>query len=191
MQTTLSQNTIESLFTTVLTSLSEKERTVIQRRIGLTGEKETLQNIGNSFRPAITRERVRQIEDAGIKKIGRIVKATELGEVQDISREIISLHGEVITRDKLVGALIKNMKLSPEMNAHILEVIVQADFEVIKSKPRLGTQTYFTLPNISKKEIDGVHKQALKILKRKKDVMHMDELYEEIIENLANENIKA
>jgi DNA-directed RNA polymerase sigma subunit (sigma70/sigma32) len=35
METNLSQNTIENLFSTVLTSLSEKERTVIERRIGL------------------------------------------------------------------------------------------------------------------------------------------------------------
>jgi DNA-directed RNA polymerase sigma subunit (sigma70/sigma32) len=64
MQATLTRNTIEKSFSDVLSSLSEKERMVIERRIGLNGEKETLQNIGNSFKPAITRERVRQIEDA-------------------------------------------------------------------------------------------------------------------------------
>ena len=187
METNLSQNTIESLFTTVLTSLSEKERTVIERRIWLKGEKETLQNIGNSFKPSITRERVRQIEDAGIKKVGRIIKATELSEIQAMAQEIIQLHGKIVTRDKLVGALIKNMNLSKDMNSHILEIIVQSDYEIIKSKPRLGTQTYFTLPSVNKKHIDAIHREALKILKRKKDVMHMDELYEEISQNLKAE----
>lgn len=185
MQATLNQNTIEQLFNNVLGSLSEKERAVIERRIGLSGEKETLQNIGNSFTPSITRERVRQIEDAGIKKVGRIIKATELAAIQDMAREVISLHGEVLTRDKLIAALISNMSLSKEINSHILEVIVQSDYEVIKSKPRLGTQTYFTLPDVQKKTIDAVHKEAVKILKRKKDVMHMDELYEQINENVA------
>jgi DNA-directed RNA polymerase sigma subunit (sigma70/sigma32) len=69
MQATLTTNNIETLFSGVLESLSEKERVVIERRIGLSGTKETLQNIGNSFTPSITRERVRQIEDAGIKKV--------------------------------------------------------------------------------------------------------------------------
>jgi DNA-directed RNA polymerase sigma subunit (sigma70/sigma32) len=64
MQATLTTNTIEKSFSDVLQSLSDKERIVIERRIGLHGERETLQNIGNSFKPAITRERVRQIEDA-------------------------------------------------------------------------------------------------------------------------------
>jgi len=184
MQNTLTQTNIEHLFSTVLSSLSDKERVVIERRIWLAWEKETLQNIGNSFKPAITRERVRQIEDAGIKKVGRIIKATELSEIQEMAREIISMHGWLLTREKLIGAIISNMNLSKEINSHILEVIVQSDFEIIKSKPRLGTQTYFTLPNISRKTIDAVHKESLKILKRKKDVMHMDELYAQIAETI-------
>ena len=176
----LTQNTIENVFKTVLQSLSEKERTVIERRIGLYGERETLQSIGNSFKPAITRERVRQIEDAGIKKVGRIIKATDLAAVQETAKSILSFHAGVVTRDTLINSIIKNMELSSTMNSHILEVIVQSDYEIQKSKPKLGTQTYFTFPNVNKKEIDFVHKEALKSLKRKKDVMHKDELYEEI-----------
>ncbi|MCD5375387.1 hypothetical protein LR010_02990 [Candidatus Gracilibacteria bacterium] len=187
MQATLTTNNIEKLFSGVLESLSEKERVVIERRIGLSGTKETLQNIGNSFKPSITRERVRQIEDAGIKKVGRIIKATELSAIQDIAREVMSHHGGVLTREKLIAALINSMSLSKEINAHILEVIVQSDFEIVKSKPRLGTQTYFTLPNVSRKSIDAVHKDALKILKRKKDVMERSELYAQIIDNVKDE----
>jgi len=187
MQATLTTTNIEKLFSWVLESLSEKERIVIERRIGLNGEKETLQNIGNSFKPSITRERVRQIEDAWIKKVGRIIKATELSAIQDMAREIMSHHGGILTREKLVWAIISNMSLSKEINAHVLEVIVQSDFEIIKSKPRLGTQTYFTLPDISRKAIDAVHKEALKTLKRKKDVMERTELYTQISETLESE----
>jgi hypothetical protein len=79
------------------------------------------------------------------------------------------------------------MNLSKDINSHILEIIVQSDYEILKSKPRLGTQTYFTLPSINKKHIDTIHQEALKILKRKKDVMHMDDLYAEISENLQSE----
>lgn len=187
MTSTLTQTNIEQMFSDVLQSLSEKEKTVIERRIGISGEKETLQNIGNSFKPSITRERVRQIEDAGIKKVGRIIKATELSEIQDLAREIIDHHGGVLTREKLIGAIIKNINLSEKMNSHILEVIVQSDFDIIKSKPRLGTETYFTLPDISRKSIDAVHREALKILKRKKDVMEQSELYSQIAQNVEGE----
>lgn len=104
-----------------------------------------------------------------------------------MAREIMSLHGGILTREKLIGALIRELHLSKEINAHILEVIVQSDFEIVKSKPRLGTQTYFTLPKISKKSVDAVHREALKILKRKKDVMDRTELYEEIAASVKDE----
>jgi len=187
MNAVLTKTNIENLFTEVLSSLSEKEKTVIERRIWLNGEKETLQNIGNSFKPSITRERVRQIEDAGIKKVGRIIKATELANVQELAKEFITHHGGVITREKLVAAIINNMELSTDINAHILEVIIQSDFDIVKSKPRLGTESYFTLPSINRKTIDAVHKEALKILKRKKDVMERKELYSQIAENIESE----
>lgn len=188
MQTeTLTNREILSYFDQVLSSLSEKERNVIERRIGLKGQRETLQSIGNSFSPAITRERVRQIEDAGIKKVGRIIKATELASIQEKAREILALHGGAMTRDKLIGAIIKELSLSQEINSYILEVIVQSDYEILKSKPKLGTRTYFHTPKITKKQVDVVYKEALKTLKKKKDVMEKTELYEGIIETSATE----
>lgn len=180
MQAVLDQKKIESSFIEILSALSEKEKIVIERRIWLGGERQTLQSIGNSFKPNITRERVRQIEDAGIKKLGRIIKSSELWILQDITHTTLGFHGWVLTRDKLINAIIKEMKISPEINSHMIEVIIQSDLEVVKSKPRLGTQTYFTLPNVPKKLIDMVHKEALSILKRRKDVMEQRELYEEI-----------
>ncbi len=188
MQTqTLTNKLIREYFDQVLSSLSEKERDVIERRIGLKGQRETLQSIGNSFSPNITRERVRQIEDAGIKKVGRIIKATELSHIQEKARELLGLHGGLLTRDKLVGALVKELSLSKDINAYILEVIIQSDFDILKSKPRLGTQTYFYLPNITRKHIDGTHKEALKLLRKKKDVMEQSELYSAIIDILSSE----
>lgn len=54
----------------LLNDLSPKEKEIISRRFGLRNDKrETLESIGNSF--GITRERVRQIEEAGLKKINQ------------------------------------------------------------------------------------------------------------------------
>jgi RNA polymerase nonessential primary-like sigma factor len=58
---------IQTIFEDILDSLPDKEKEVVVRRIGMYGEKETLQEIGKSMN--ITRERVRQIEDEGIKKM--------------------------------------------------------------------------------------------------------------------------
>lgn len=174
---TLDKKTIESTFLNVLSSLSEKEKNVITRRVWISGEKETLQSIGNSFKPAITRERVRQIEDAGIRKIWRIIKATELTYIQDQARDFLSLHGGIMTKEKLINTLIREASLSGDLNHSILEVIIHSDYDISKSKPKLGVKTYFFLPSLNKKLIDPVHKEALKILAKKKDVMERKELF--------------
>ena len=180
----LNNENITSSFSEILSSLSEKEKKVIEKRVGLFSEKETLQNIGNSFSPSITRERVRQIEESWIKKIWRIVKATLLKDIQSTSKKYLELHGWVISKDKLTSILIKDLTLDKNVNAWILEVIIQSDFEIKKSKQKLNCKIYFSLPNSNKQTIESVHKEALKILKKKKDVIEKTTLYEIISSNL-------
>lgn len=183
-QTIFEEKNIVNTFKDILKSLSDKEKTVIEKRVWLNWNKETLQNIGDSFNPAITRERVRQIEDSGIKKIGRIIKATELAKIQEFTKSILKNHLWIITKEKLINALIMELELPTSMNSWILEAIIVSDYDIIKSKPKLGTKTFFYLPNINKKLIDSIHKEAFNILKKRKDVMDINSLYELIKVNL-------
>ena len=58
----------------VLDDLAENERLVLRRRFGLEGEPpETLETIGR--RLGLTRERVRQIEAAGLRKLRALLAA--------------------------------------------------------------------------------------------------------------------
>ena len=98
---------IQGTFETILASLAEKERSVITRRIGLKGERETLQEIGDTY--GITRERVRQIEDVGIKKIGRIMRTSPLMKIQESGERILQMHGGIMTRDRLISAIIADI----------------------------------------------------------------------------------
>jgi len=181
---------ITNAFKDILKALSDKEKNVIERRIWLNGEKETLQNIWNSFSPNITRERVRQIEDSWIKKIWRVIKATNLVKIQEFAREILEEHGGLLTKEKLINAIIKWLNLEKNINASILETIIQSDYDIVKSKPKLWTKTYFYLPKISKKSIDAIYKEGINILKKRKDVMEKASLYEMIKINLKNPNLK-
>ena len=184
--TTLDNTIIKKSFQEVLTSLSNKEKDVISRRIWLSWEKETLQKIWNSFSPSITRERVRQIEESGIKKIWRIIKATSLVAIQDYAKEVLNLSWWIIASEKLLNEIIKWLDLPKNVNSSILEVVIQSDFDIKKSKPRLWVLTHFFFPNISKDKIDLVHKEAVKILNRKKDVMEKEDLYNIILERNAD-----
>ncbi len=187
----LSNKNIVESFSDILDSLSKKERNVIERRVWLFSDKETLQNIGSSFSPCITRERVRQIEESWIKKIWRIVKATLLTSIQETTNKYLLLHWGLISKEKITNILIKELKLEKDVNAWIIEVIIQSDFDIKKSKQKLGCKIYFTLPNANKQTIELVHKEALKILKKKKDVMDKTHLYELIAENFKSKEILA
>jgi hypothetical protein len=173
---------ITGIFSDILASLAEKERSVITRRIGLHGERETLQEIGNSY--DITRERVRQIEDVGIKKIGRIMRTSPLMRIQESGEKILALHGGAMTRDRLVNAIIADIGVEGALNHNIIDVLLQADFNLQKSKPQLGTNTYFHFPEISKKLIEAIHKEGIKVLKKRGDIIEMTALYEMIKVNL-------
>lgn len=188
---TLTNTNIETSFSEVLSSLSEKEKTVIWKRVGLRGEKQTLQFIGNSFQPGITRERVRQIEESGIKKMGRIIKSTILTQIQERGVELIKIHAGIISKEKLSNILIKELQLEKNVNGGIIEAIIHSDLDINKSKQKLGCKIHFIAENINKTHITLVHNEALKILKKKKDVMDRTVLYDLIDINLADKKLST
>ena len=174
---------IQSLFLDLLNQLSEKESHVIIHRTGLQGQRQTLQEIGDAY--GITRERVRQIEDKGIKEIGSRIKDTRLGEIQILAGRILHEKCGIMSRDALVSAIIKELNLNASINKRMLEVILQSDFDMQKSKPRLNTVTYFHEPQITRRSIESVHAEAARILKKRKDVMEQKALYEKVLETVG------
>ena len=186
MRSTLSNESVVESFKEILSSLSEKENNVISRRVWLYWEKETLQNIWNSFSPTITRERVRQIEDSWIKKIWRLVKNSVFTEVQTKWLEFIKLNWWVVASDKLMNYLIKELDFQKDINQWILETILQSDYDILKSKQKLGCKIYFYLTSVHKSLIDQIYKEWLKVLRRKKDIMLKNDLFDIVLDRLKN-----
>lgn len=90
------------------------------------------------------------------------------------------MSGGLMTRDRLIAAVISSLELSSDTNMGIIEVVLQSDFNIQRSKPQLGTRSYFMLPDINKKSIPEIHKEALRILKKRGDIMQNSILYEAI-----------
>ena len=142
----------------------------------------TLEEIGERFE--LTRERVRQIEDVGIKKIGRIMRSSPLMRIQESGEKILKMHGGVMTRDRLISTIIADIGFQGVINENIIDVLLQADFNLQRSKPQLGTNTYYHFPEIQKRAIEAIHKEAIKLLKKKGDIMENAPFYEMIKINL-------
>jgi DNA-directed RNA polymerase delta subunit len=92
----------QKICSNLISDLREKEREVILRRFGLEGlEKETLQSIGESF--GICRERVRQIEEAGLAKIK--LKLQKYEKVFQNFLKYFKKYGELRREDILLADL--------------------------------------------------------------------------------------
>ncbi len=97
----------------LFSDLMERERDILTRRFGLNGDKnETLEKIGQLHK--LTRERVRQIENASIKKIKRLDNLGEyLLTLKSVVSDLLKEHGGLLRREFLLDIL---TVMSLEMN---------------------------------------------------------------------------
>ncbi len=181
---------ITEAFEKIINWLPEKEKNVLVKRVWLYWEKQTLQWIGNSFSSPITRERVRQIEDSWIKKIWRFIEDSKLKFIQEYTKSLIQTHAWILIKDKIINSIIKDLKIEDNVNKNILEAIISSSYDIVKSKPKMWTRTYFYDPKFDKKLIDTIHKEALSILKKRKDVMNTISLCEQLKINLWLKDLK-
>src|SRR3989338_7997720 len=94
---------IKKVVTQLISVLSPRNREIIARRFGLkTGIKETLESIGASY--GITRERVRQIEEASLTQIRQSVESSGFSQLKPfiaLARGILESSGGVVREDEL------------------------------------------------------------------------------------------
>ncbi len=88
--------TIKKTVTDLLKNTSARNKDIIARRFGLkTGKKETLESIGASY--TITRERVRQIEEATLNQLRQAaVDHADVKRYIVLARDILNEHGGII-----------------------------------------------------------------------------------------------
>lgn len=94
-------NIVNSLFS----DLMDREKDILVRRFGLKGDKEeTLEKIGNLHK--LTRERVRQIESASIKKIKKLDALDEsISILKQTVFNLLDEHGGLVSREYLLDIL--------------------------------------------------------------------------------------
>lgn len=157
----------------------DREREVIRLRYGLTGEKpKTLEEIGKKLE--ITRERVRQIEKAALKKI------TEYSEKEKRSQKTLSLihdlvkkDGKVVTFSRLCSLVLadynENKKLVNELdfltglNKYFVQIHEGKEFK--KS---------VAITELDLKEVSGTIIEAIKVLDDAKEPVKEKELVEKL-----------
>ncbi len=105
-------NTVKGVVTQLLGVLTPRNRDAVSRRFGLkTGKKETLESIGKGY--GITRERVRQIEEASLRQIKEQFNSGLGSKVKpfvNLADNILDQAGGVIREDHLFERFSGNSK---------------------------------------------------------------------------------
>ncbi len=86
--------------------LNDRERTILKKRHGLTdGTEKTLEEIGQEFK--VTRERIRQIENAALQKIKNYPEKEKVLEAPlKAVMQILEEHGGILREDSLISKLL-------------------------------------------------------------------------------------
>ena len=103
------------LVDSLLANLPEREREVLVRRNALADidQAHTLEQIGNDFN--ITRERVRQIESEGLKKVKALDLAKEkLGDLKSLISEHLKSHGGIMAENHLKEKILEKQSAEEE-----------------------------------------------------------------------------
>lgn len=152
----------------LLRKLTSKESEVLQRRFGLNEyEKQTLEVIGKHY--DVTRERIRQIENLGIKKIREDAQFNDL--IKPIERVLINVldeHGGIIEENYLLKELFFDSQARSDAQAtlFILGELLQKRFVFI--------------------EDGGVYRQGWRLLSASADFIQ--QVIDELIKIISSQN---
>jgi hypothetical protein len=158
--------------------LSERERDILTRRFGLHGKGyETLENVGQAH--GLTRERIRQIESASIKKLLKLEKLQSYIEtLKNVINQLLEEHGGIMEKDYLLMLLIffsteseggKGDKESQEIHKNHLDFLIS----------RLLDNEFEEVINSDK------FKRAFKL--KYQDLMHLEEVLDETVAKIKEE----
>lgn len=133
-------NSVE-IINNLLNELNERDRDILSRRFGLHGEeKETLENIGKVHN--LTRERIRQIETTGVKKLRQLESLdNHIKGLKKVITQLLEEHGGFMEKGYLLNSLVsfsvdgaglkKNEKLHKNHLDFLISKLLHDEFEEI------------------------------------------------------------
>lgn len=155
--------------------LSEREREVLICRFGLHGKgRETLEKIGKENN--LTRERIRQIETYGIKKLKQLENLNDyVGGLKEVISQLLEEHGGVMEQEYLLNNLanfsLSGAKTKADEEAHksrlnfLISKLLNGEFEEVLNSPhiknsfKLKFQTLEHIEELTDELLDKIRKE--------------------------------
>ncbi len=148
---------------------------VIKKRFALFGQpKQTLEKIGKHFK--VTRERIRQIEAIALSKLRRTVRTTRLDEINELAKNILRLHGGVMTEDELVSLVLKRIANGTQADGAVLRLSFSIDNEMSSTGKSSTFVPFWRLASLAADDISLIVDNIVRILRKRKTCMKQEEL---------------
>lgn len=164
----------------LLKSLSQKESDILSRRFGLGGKKrETLEQIGKYY--DITRERIRQIETATVKKVRELKALREKIELaeQHITH-LLEDHGGIMEENFLINKINKASDHDKEQHVNsakfILTKLIKNQIEPVKNDDDLLPG--WKLPTVSTGLVKDMIRELVSTIESEKKLLTIEQLLE-------------
>lgn len=120
----------------LLKGLKERDKYVLESRFGLVdSKKKTLESIGQEY--DITRERVRQIQDAALKAIRKSDSYDEAREIFDEIEKYVHTLGGVVSEDFLLNHVAEEELIQNHIHFHL---VVGDNFKKFKEDKKFKTR---------------------------------------------------
>ncbi len=167
----------------IFARLMEREKDILTRRFGLHGKKnETLEGIGRLHK--LTRERVRQIESASIRKIRQLDDLENyIANLKNIINNLLLDHGGILRKDFLLDILT------------VIVLEIRDEKEKIKEE-EINRQVYknnfdFILSKILNDDFDIINKSDkfnpfIKV--KEENIDHFEELADDLLSKIEKNN---
>lgn len=180
LQTTqISNINIKNSFEDLILVLNDKEKNVLTKRFSLDNKaKETLEKIWWRF--SITRERVRQIENNALNKLKRVVKSSNLSELNKRAEEVILSEWWVISEEKLISSLLNELKDNKDVDWNLIKLSLNINTEICSNNRGSELKKFWKFNEVKIEDIDKINNAWYKILKDKWNLISSDEISSDI-----------
>lgn len=168
----------------ILQNLLKREQDVLKRRFALGGEsRETLEQIGKEYE--ITRERVRQIEASGIRKIKNILnnegEKLNVGVVENTASKVLDEHGGVMREDLLLKEILRsanreNNELYRKNLLFLISYLLEEHERLLKADENHHFEPFWYLSALDIERLKNSINKIVNIFENHGNLLDLDEL---------------
>jgi hypothetical protein len=178
----------------LFSELNERERDVLTRRFGLRGGgSDTLENVGKAHN--LTRERIRQIENSGIKKLLNLENLDSyISNLKNVINQLIEEHGGMIERDYLLNNLVnfsashaRNSEKEKDLHKSHLDFLIskllKEYFESVSGSKNF--KNYFKLKHEYLDHLEEIAEELLVKIREMKKTLNTEDIIS-VVKNLES-----